>query len=232
MQANFKDDTGYLEALKDLETALKIDPENTELKAEYSKIQFEISKSRKNDQKIVKNFLSSTEKPIQTQEKKPDYRQEIVKINGLIQENLAAIKLFEKYRKPRRIEKCKKNIAKLEKMKSDIENNKFTSQNIDKMAQEIQQIAKQQGYFYNICIKRIDLNNEEILKEIAEIQKNNLINKPPEPIKVKEKHINSPELDKENLELLKIKSKQRKELYIVLAVFIIFISYFLINAFY
>eukprot|EP01022_Parablepharisma_sp_SALTPOND_P028822 TRINITY_DN71825_c1_g1_i1.p3 TRINITY_DN71825_c1_g1~~TRINITY_DN71825_c1_g1_i1.p3 ORF type:complete len:357 (-),score=56.41 TRINITY_DN71825_c1_g1_i1:1506-2576(-) len=142
MKANFSDDTGYSKALKDLEQALKIEPQNEDIREEYKKVRQQLEKSTNNEKKILKGFLANSvyAEPVK------ETRAEIDKINSMIAENVAAVEMLEKIHKPRRAAKCKNNIKKLEKMKEELMNSK--TPNIEEITKEIKELAQKQGQFF------------------------------------------------------------------------------------
>lgn len=89
-------------------------------------------------------FLASSE-PKYEEVKKPDRKLNTEKINEMITENAMAVKLYEKMKKTKRAEKCKKNIEKLEKMKEDVANGKEIP-DMNAINKDIKEMALKQGY--------------------------------------------------------------------------------------
>ena len=143
MQSTFCNESGYTAALSDLEKALRIEPNNEEVVKEYSNLQQNMEKSRKNEKAISKGFLNNgipAVSPPQSTAPK------ISEINGMIAENAAAVTLFEKMRNLRKATKCKRNIAKLEKMKEDLEHgNKRDEAHQAELEKEIKELAEKEG---------------------------------------------------------------------------------------
>ena len=121
-----------------------IEPQNIVIKQEWIRIKSEIDKSNQKDKEMFGKFLASSE-PKYEEVKKPDRKLNTEKINEMITENAMAVKLYEKMKKTKRAEKCKKNIEKLEKMKEDVANGKEIP-DMNAINKDIKEMALKQGY--------------------------------------------------------------------------------------